>query len=177
MIIYLVRHGQTDFNKNHQLQGRVFDEPLNSDGIKEINDLLPNLPKDFEVIYSSQHKRVLESAEIISNYSGKPIIINKNLEERDFGSLDGKTWNDIPGGHELQLIDIKQQYDYRQYGGESVEDVAKRFQTFLEEVKRSPYDISLVVSSVGVVRLFYKILLNEVVADIQNASVHKFEIL
>ncbi len=176
MIIYLIRHGETDFNKVHRLQGRIFDEPLNAAGVQEMKDILPDLPKDFEVIYSASHKRVLQSAEIISNFSGKPVVVNKNIEERDFGSLDGRTWDDIPGGQELRAIDIEQRYDYRQYGGESVEDVTGRLEKFLEEIKSSAYNASLVVTSVGIIRLLYKILLNETVADVKNASIHKFEI-
>ncbi len=176
MILYFVRHGQTDFNKKHLLQGKEFDEPLNEDGIKQMSELLPNLPNDFEVIFSSSLKRVLTSAEIIKSKFNKPIVVEDEISERDFGSLAGKTWDDIPEGRKLQEIDRKQQYDYRPFGGESVEDVKNRINKFFQNAKNSGYKTALVVSSVGILRLVYKVLLDKDVIEIDNASIHKFEI-
>ncbi len=176
MILYFVRHGQTDFNKTHRLQGTAFDEPLNSDGEKEMHDLLPNLPTDFEVIFASPLKRVQMSAQIISDFSHKPIITRDEISERSFGSLAGKTWDDIPNGRELQATDREQWYDYRPFGGESVEDVTERLKQFIEYAKTSGYQSALVVSSIGILRLVYKVLLNQHVIEIKNASVHTFKI-
>ncbi len=106
----------------------------------------------------------------------KPLIIREELNERDFGSLAGKTWDELPDGQELRRIDREQRYDYHPYGGESVEDVTERVRRFLAETKRSPYSKILVVSSVGILRVLYKILLNEEIHEIANASVHRFEI-
>jgi len=176
MILHFVRHGQTDFNISHRLQGIAIDEPLNETGTKEMIDLLPHLPKDFEVIYSSPLKRVLMSAEIISKDSSKPIVTKTEISERDFGSLAGKTWDEIPNGRELQAIDKQHKYDYRPYGGEAVEDVEKRLNNFFEDAKLSGYKSALVVSSIGIIRLVYKILKGEHVTEVKNASVHTFEI-
>ncbi len=176
MILYFVRHGQTDLNKTHRLQGTAFDEPLNSEGKKEMNDSLSKLPTDFEVIFSSPLKRVQMSAQIIADHFHKPIITKEEISERDFGSLAGKTWDDIPKGMELQEADREQKYDYHQFGGESVEDVAARLNKFIEYAKTSGYKSALAVSSVGILRLAYKILLGQSVVKIENASVHKFEI-
>jgi broad specificity phosphatase PhoE len=176
MILYFVRHGQTDFNKTHRLQGLEFNEPLNALGEKEMQDLLPNLPTDFEVIFASPLKRVQMSAEIIAHHFHKPIITKEEITERDFGSLAGKTWDDIPNGRKLQTIDRKQEYDYRPYGGESVDDVIARLKHFLDYAKTPGYQSALVVSSIGILRLVYKILLDENVIEIKNASVHRFEI-
>jgi broad specificity phosphatase PhoE len=176
MILYFVRHGETELNVNHILQGSAIDEPLDSEGIKEIQALLPNLPKDFAIIYSSPHKRVLQSAEIIKDYSGKEIEVRTELEERNFGSLTGKKWDEIPDGQELRTKDQNQEYDYRPYGGESVEDVTARLESFLQLAKKSELEAALAVSSIGIIRLLYKILLNERVVEVENGSIHRFEI-
>jgi broad specificity phosphatase PhoE len=176
MILHFIRHGQTDFNKTGTLQGKAFDEPINAEGEKEIREVLPTIPSDFEVIFASPLKRVQMSAEIISSYFDKPIITKEELSERDLGSLAGKTWDELPDGRELQKIDQDQEYDYRQYGGESAEDVTLRTQQFLDYAKASGYDSALVVSSVGVVRIIYKLLRNEKVIRIENATVHTFTI-
>jgi len=176
MILHFVRHGQTDFNKKHLLQGKQFDEPLNEEGLQQVRDILPNLPHDFEVIYSSPLKRVLASAEIIKARFDKPIIITDQISERDFGSLAGKTWDDIPNGRKMQEIDRELKYDYKPYGGESVQDVTDRLNKFLDNVKGSGHKVALVVSSIGILRLVYKLLLNKDIVEINNASVHTFEI-
>lgn len=176
MILHFVRHGQTDFNISHRLQGVAIDEPLNETGIHEMKDLLPSLPKNFEVIFSSPLKRVLMSADIIAEAAGRPVVIKTEISERDFGSLAGKTWDEIPGGKDLRAIDRENKYDYRPYGGESVEDVEKRITKFFEEAKGLGHTHALVVSSMGIIRLIYKLLKGEHVTDIQNASVHTFEV-
>lgn len=176
MKIYFVRHGQTDFNIANRLQGTAFDEPLNEVGVKEMNELLPFLPNDFEVIYASPLKRVSMSAQIISDYVHKPIIVKEEISERDFGSLAGKTWDEIPKGRELQAIDRQQKYDYHPYGGESVDDVEDRLKNFFAEIRTSGYSCALVISSIGIIRLVYKLLLSQDVVEIENASVHQFAI-
>lgn len=176
MIICVVRHGQTDFNKEHRLQGRAIDEPLNADGEREVYALLDSLPTDFEIIFASSLKRVKKSADIIAEKFGKQVIVRDEISERDFGNLAGKTWDEIPGGRDLQDQDRKFIYDYRPYGGESVDDVIDRINIFIEFLKTTEYKNVLVVSSIGVIRLFYKILLNQQVVEIKNASVHKFKI-
>jgi len=176
MILYFIRHGQTDFNITHRLQGISIDEPLNETGLQEMKDLLPNLPSDFEVVYSSPLKRVQMSADIISKSMGKAIVLKSEISERDFGSLAGKTWDEIPNGRQLQAIDKEHKYDYRSYGGESVDDVEKRLKKFFEDAKASGYKSALVVSSIGIIRLVYKLLKGEHVTEVKNASVHTFEI-
>jgi alpha-ribazole phosphatase len=176
MILYFVRHGQTDFNKIHRIQGVQFDEPLNDEGVHAMEALLTELPKDFGVIFSSPLKRVAASAEIISRHTGKPVVMSNNLSEKDFGSLAGKLWDEIPNGEELHKKDGLIEYDYRPYGGESVADVEKRFRSFLDEA-RSIDKTALVVTSIGIIRLAYKVLLGKTgVTDVKNASVHTFEI-
>ena len=176
MILYFILHGQTDFNKAHRLQGPAFDEPLNSEGEKEIRDLLPHLPENFEAIFASPAQRVQMSAQIIAEHFHKPIITRAEISERDFGSLAGKTWDEIPNGRELQAMDRNQQYDYRPFGGESVEEVTRRLKSFIEYAKASGYNSALVVSSIGILRLTYKLLLNQHVVEVKNASIHRFEI-
>lgn len=176
MNLYFVRHGQTNFNITHRLQGVAIDESLNEAGIKEMEELLPLLPKDFEVIYSSPLKRVMMSSQIISQKFGKEILITNKISERDFGSLAGKTWDEIPNGRELQKIDRDQKYDYHEFGGESVQDVQKRLEDFFAESKQSGKNSALVVTSIGIIRLVYKMLLNQDVIEVKNASVHQFRV-
>jgi broad specificity phosphatase PhoE len=174
MLLHFIRHGQTDFNIGRRLQGVGIDEPLNETGEKQIAELVPRLPKDFGVIFSSPLKRTLMSAEMIARATEKAIVIRSEVAERDFGSLAGKTWEEIPDGAQLRERDRLLQYDYRPYGGECVQDVEKRLKQFLGYAKGTGYAAAIAVSSMGVIRLAYKLLRNEHVTEIRNASVHSF---
>ncbi len=92
--IYLIRHGQTDWNKDLLIQGR-FDKPLNETGrlqLKETALKLKSLNIAFDVYLTSPLSRAIESCTIIKKEIDKknaPIIKRKNLIEREFGIADG----------------------------------------------------------------------------------------
>jgi len=91
-MIYLVRHGQTDWNKLGIYQGHT-DIELNDIGIsqaKEIKQKLKDIKFDF--IFASPLKRAYKTAQII--HSGD-IIIDQRLIERYNGKLEGKHKNEI----------------------------------------------------------------------------------
>ena len=93
MKLYLVRHGQTDWNKEKRLQGQE-DIPLNDFGrhlAKETGIGLRNVRIDH--CLSSDLKRAQEKANmIIDEGSNKvPIIMDKRLKEIAFGEWEGKS--------------------------------------------------------------------------------------
>ena len=86
-MIYFVRHGQTDWNKELKIQGQQ-DVELNEEGMAEAKKLSEKLSGvRFDVAFSSPLKRALKTAEAV--YDGK-IISDGRLAERGFGSLEGK---------------------------------------------------------------------------------------
>ena len=85
-MIYVVRHGQTDWNIEHRIQGHQ-DIPLNDKGVEEANFLKDELSDiDFDLVFSSPLKRAYKTAEIITK---KPIRIDDRLIERYNGKLEG----------------------------------------------------------------------------------------
>ena len=90
MKIYVVRHGQTDYNINGLFQGRK-DIPLNSAGIKQAEETaqkFKNIPVD--IILVSPLTRAKETAKYISNVTGIKPVIEQDLIERNFGDMEGK---------------------------------------------------------------------------------------
>ena len=88
--IYIIRHGQTDLNKNHVLQGRV-DEPLNEDGLRQAKfaaALLRTLDVSIDQVWSSPLQRAKDTAEIIAD-EGVPIQTDDRLLEMDYGPYEG----------------------------------------------------------------------------------------
>jgi broad specificity phosphatase PhoE len=180
MKIYIARHGQTDLNKQKKTMGRI-DQSLNQDGISQAQALIPELEKiNFDVIFSSTLLRAKETAEIIANHFKIVINFDERIIERDFGSLGGKTWDEIKeysGKENLKEDDSQQIYDYRPYGGESVEDVKERYLSFIEEIKDKYSDKTvLVVAHGGILRLSHFLYKNQELREIKNASIHEFDL-
>lgn len=89
MNIYVVRHGQTDWNLKNLLQGSS-DIHLNNTGINEAKITAENL-KDiqFSAIYSSPLDRALQTAISINKYHNLEIITDSRLIERTYGIYEG----------------------------------------------------------------------------------------
>lgn len=96
MDIYLLRHGETDWNKTGRLQGHA-DISLNAHGRVQVNDtvrILRDMGVRMDVIVSSPLKRAQESAVIAAallNYPRDGIVTENLLIERDFGEGEGLT--------------------------------------------------------------------------------------
>lgn len=92
-IICLIRHGQTDWNQAHLIQGRL-DQPLNDTGRMQLECTAKRLrtyPIEWDVILSSPLSRAYESAQIIQKTLpiDATIIKRDQLIEREFGSAEG----------------------------------------------------------------------------------------
>lgn len=118
MKIYLLRHGQTDWNLEGKLQGRK-DISLNDCGREQmltVAEHLQVLNFQPDVIISSPLDRAVESTKILADKIGfvGNIIYDNDFIERSFGRAEGLVWSD-----EMNLED-------EQYGAESVEDICRR---------------------------------------------------
>lgn len=90
MKIYVVRHGQTDYNINGLFQGRK-DIPLNSVGIKQAEETAQKFKNiSVDIILVSPLTRAKETAKYISNVTGIKPVIEQDLIERNFGDMEGK---------------------------------------------------------------------------------------
>lgn len=93
MMIYFVRHGETEWNKKEILQGHK-DSPSTIKGINNAEKLGKILrDKKIEIIYSSDLGRCVQTAEIINRWLKVKIIKTKELRERNFGDLNGSLLN------------------------------------------------------------------------------------
>ena len=129
MNLYLVRHGQTDFNKGEIIQG-ISDIPLNGTGIQQARALAPKIKDlEFDAYYVSPLLRARQTAEIITD--GKADFqINNLLRERSYGEIEGQ---------KVDLSSLGDVYDRRAnistYGIEPVRDLLARAQKFLDQLK------------------------------------------
>ncbi len=124
-MIYVVRHGQTDWNKEGKVQSRA-DIPLNEKGRKQAEDIHRQLNEiTFDGVYSSELCRAIETAEIISGSSS--VIKDERLSEVDNGKFEGVAVS------EMVRIRLSPDFDPVEYGTESRESIRKRVFSFLDE--------------------------------------------
>lgn len=155
--IFVVRHGQTDWNFRDIFQGET-DIPLNDTGRNQARDTAKTLGEiKFDAIYSSPLVRARETCEIIVNKNkfGGKMIFDDRIRERSFGKLEGTAIEDFmkefPYGwwniyHKEILAD----------GMETIDDVMKRVHAFLDEIKVKHKDKNiLIVCHGGVMRAIY----------------------
>lgn len=146
--LWLVRHGQTDWNIDGRIQGQS-DVPLNAAGRAQAQALARELADvPFTAVYSSDLERARETAKIIAAPHCLPVKIDVRLREINQGEWEG-----------LNLIDIRERYDweyrhnqsyspdFRPPGGESAREVAERVQAAIEDIhKEHPNGAVLVVT-------------------------------
>lgn len=88
-MLYIIRHGKTDWNVEYRLQGRT-DIPLNEEGRKMAREAAKKYAGiHFDVCYSSPLVRAMETAQILLENRDVPIIPDSRLLEMCFGEAEG----------------------------------------------------------------------------------------
>ncbi len=132
MELYIIRHGETDWNVQKKLQGRS-DTELNEYGIKlaEItSEALKDI--DFDIIYSSPLKRAYTTAEIMKRDRDIPLIKDDRLIEMCFGIYEGAPASEVPANFK-NFFDDPAHYTAPPQG-ETYEEVVARAQDFIDNV-------------------------------------------
>ena len=89
--LLLVRHGETDWNAEGRLQGHT-DRPLSDYGRRQARELADELDgEEFEAVYASDLARARETAEILGERLGLPVVLEPDLREKNWGSWEGLT--------------------------------------------------------------------------------------
>lgn len=171
MNLYVVRHGETEWNYQDRILGRT-DIPLNVRGIEQAETLAKKLPKNIELIIASPLQRALATARIIADENHIPYIIDNRLVEMDFGTYEGKQRSD-------ENYHIEKRRFFAKYPeGESYLQVAQRVYNFLDEAIRNYQDKDiLVVAHNGICRVINTYFNNIDNEDFANYSVQNCEII
>jgi alpha-ribazole phosphatase len=155
--IILIRHGETDWNKEQIFRGRI-DVALNEVGLAQAGAVKESL-KDVKIdrIYSSPLSRAFETASVLEENRGLEVEIEKGFIDIDFGKWQGLSHEKVKEEYNnLYEIWLTEPHNVVFPGGESLEDVRKRSMKALEKViENHPEETLAIVSH----RVINKVLL------------------
>lgn len=135
MLIYLMRHGETDWNKARRLQGQS-DIPLNEYGIElavKTAEALADVP--FDMAFCSPLGRTEKTAKIILGNRKTPLYTDVRLKEINFGTNEGICFDAAKKNPQDPLHDFfcRPESYLPPEGAESFAQVAERGSSFLQE--------------------------------------------
>lgn len=153
MKLYVVRHGQTEWNLENKVQGTADIEltELGRNEAYKLQDLVKEIEVD--IVISSPLSRAKETAEILIDKK-LPVFIDERLTERDWCDNEGKSIDDVD---RWNCWDVTQNIDDNNI--EKIQDFMKRVSEFIEEIKivYSKKKV-LVVAHSAVVRVIHYLL-------------------
>ena len=121
--LFLVRHGESEFNKIHRHQGQMDGNPLSEEGIRQAEEAGRQLKgKDIGLIVSSDLERCRMTAEIIAKATGAKLVLDERLREKNDGAAEGLMREELME----KYGDAFWQYDGRIPGGETWKELEAR---------------------------------------------------
>ena len=152
--LLLVRHGETDWNRDGRWQG-LSDTHLNDRGREQARELAAQL-NGVDVVYSSDLARARETAEIIAERLDLDVLFDERLRERGFGEWEGLNSGEI----EERFAEAHRRWTAGDGAGaenaEPFDEFAARIHAFLDEVlERHHGESVLVVSHGGSIRVIH----------------------
>lgn len=149
MKLFLVRHGETEFNKKCNGGGQPDETHLNELGLFQAKELSYRL-KDvcFDKIFSSPLTRAKQTSLEINQFQRTKLIFDDRLKEYDRGEVDPSSEEWKKKYEELLALGVSK-YEIRPYGKENIWDFIKRLKSFLKEIQNEKGTF-LVVAHAGV---------------------------
>ena len=150
--IVLVRHGETDWNRDNRFQGRA-DPPLNDTGREQARVLAAELgTESFAAAYTSPLLRAAETAAILAGALRIDVVPDGSLMEVDVGSWSGLTRTEVEGrfpeGFARWL-----EYGHGWDDGETYDELGDRVVSGLVDIAaRHPGEVALAVTHGGPIR-------------------------
>lgn len=134
MILYMIRHGQSEDNAVRRFSGWA-NCPLSEKGINDAKETEVRLRGvRFDKIYSSDTLRARQTCEIIRPNADP--IFTELLREINVGELMGQLVADCPAIYGERVGDDRRARDYRFYGGENTDDQMARVRRFFDIVEK-----------------------------------------
>jgi len=160
-IFHLARHGQTQWNIEHRIQGQI-DSDLTLKGQQQALQLATYcLPFNISKILCSPLGRAIQTADICAKKLQLSHVILKGIEERHFGLWQGRLSPEMQS--HVDYVDITSQVtDCKPEQGESAKALLFRFHKALkQQFQKAPDDNYLIITHGDVLRCFMSQFLQE----------------
>ena len=182
--IYLVRHGETDWNRDKRFQGQT-DIPLNALGKEQAQALVNRMTElKIELAFSSHLSRAFETAQIAVQHLRIPINKDKNLAETNIGKAEGLTLEQIIDEFGSESISKWRSYeernlDYKFPEGESKRQMMIRIRQAILEIAQLNPQMHIAVFAHGMVMRALTFAFHQGVDwdlnTFANGSIHHFQ--
>jgi probable phosphoglycerate mutase len=158
--VYLVRHGETEWNQTGRRQGQL-DSPLSESGMMEVQRTakrIESLPVDG--VFSSPLGRAISTAQTYAHALDQAVTALDDLRELDHGDMAGMTNEEIERAFPGELARrSRDKYEWRFPNGESYADADLRAASALRQVAESGSSRPLVVTHEMIARMLLRNLL------------------
>ena len=182
MKLIIVRHGETEWNKQDRAMGQL-DSPLTLKGIQQAYAIANRLRRfSFTTLYSSDLGRAVQTANIIAEICGKNVIFDSELREWNMGIFQGLTFSEMDEKFPQEQQDHKRMRDeWVIPEGESLRQCRDRGYRALNRIAEGHLDETVVVVTHGFVLInFCQVVFNLPPGNarrfkLDNASLCSFE--
>lgn len=176
MPLYLVRHGQTDWNRQKRFQSRT-DVPLNETGLGQARAMREEFAKrglEFSLARCSPLGRAQITAQIILEGSATELVVEPLFIELEFGGFEGEFEADLKERYGADF-DIWRESQYTltpPAGGENIIDGAERVRPALEKIIPSAVDGNVLLVAHQAVNMAIKVAISGK-TDVASAATYR----
>jgi broad specificity phosphatase PhoE len=151
--ILLVRHAETDWNREKRWQG-LTDLSLNERGREQARALAEKLePVPFSAVYASDLRRAYETALVVAERKGLAVTPMRELREVDVGSWTGLSYDEVKERFQDAYTQMRARTGRGWEGGETYAEMGRRVLDAMRRIAREhPDDVVLVVTHSGPIR-------------------------
>ena len=169
MKFYLLRHGETEWNKLGKFQG-LTDVSLNQRGFSQARDSArASLQWEHAVIYASSLTRTVQVAEEVRKLSGAPVVTEPGLRELSLGDLEGVTGAEMRAGWpDLYSAWRDNPANVAMPNGETLAQLQKRAWQSILEIEQAHLDAP------GVIVVSHNFTIRTIICAVLDISLHNF---
>jgi len=158
------RHGDTDVHSGNKYIGQEeevnFD--LNKTGKEQAEELAEKLKNEkIDVIFSSDLKRALQTAEIVNKHHNAEIITDERIREYSFGVASGKTFEEFESEYSDAPSWEEKEIDHKFLDMERPIEVKNRVESFLKDLKNKYAGKKVFIATHGGVLDFFEMIMNK----------------
>ncbi|OHX68139.1 histidine phosphatase family protein [Flammeovirga pacifica] len=169
--IYIIRHGETDFNKKGYVQGNSVDSNLNKTGIDQSLDFFNKYNHiAFDKIYTSSLKRTLQSVQPFVNL-GIPFEQLSGLNEISWGEKEGRPLTPQDNLNHKKLLNEwnSGNYHYKLADAESPFEVAQRQRLAMHYILSNQSEDNVLICTHGrAMKILVSTLMDEPLKDMDQ---------